>query len=238
MQLIVVGFLDFQQVHIEGDGHFLTDGGEPFALTNLLDILLHLFFECTFQLVGRSQQVLDAAEFLNELLCSFLPYPRTAGNVIDRIAHQSQHIDDLQRRLQSPLLLHFLNAENLCFVALADRRTIHLDAFRNELTEVLVGCHHVGFDALQVCLMREGSDDVISLIALHFEHRNTVCFENILDNWYGKANRFWCFFALSLILREGFMPESTTVRIESHTNMRWLPLCNHLLERIYKTENS
>ena len=52
-------------------------------------------FQRTFQLVGACQQVFNAAKLGDEFLRRLFAYTGAAGNVVRRVAHQSQHVDDL-----------------------------------------------------------------------------------------------------------------------------------------------
>ena len=237
LQLLGVGFLHLQSVHVERDGHVLADSGEPLALLDLFDVVLHLFAECSLEFRGRSQQVFDASELLDEFLRRLLAHARTARDVIDGIAHESQHVDDLPRRLQSPLLLHVLGAENLCLAVSSHRRTIHPDALRDELPIVLVGRHHVGLDAPLVSLLSQRADDVVGLVALHFEHRNAVGGQYLLDDGYGEADGLGRFLSLCLVFGEGLVAERRAVGVEGNAQMCGLTLRHHIIQRVDEAQN-
>ena len=61
----------------------------------MLFVFFHLLLDGTFQFVGVSQQILDAAELGYQFLCRFLSHTRASWNVVGRISHKSEHIDDL-----------------------------------------------------------------------------------------------------------------------------------------------
>ena len=200
----------------------------------MLHIVLHLLLQRALQLVRRGQQILDAAELLDELLCRLLAHSRTARDVVHRIAHQSEHVDDLQGRLQSPLPLHFLHSEYLCLVASAHGRTVDAHAVGDELTVVLVGCHHVGLYAQLVSLTRQGADDVVGLVALHLEHRNAVGRQDVLDDGHGEADGFGRLLALSLVEGVGLVAEGRAVGVEGHADVGGMLLRQHLVQRVHE----
>ena len=237
LKLVVVRLLKLQKVHIEADWNLLVDSRQPLALLDLFDVVLNLFLQRTLQFVRRSQQILDASELLDEFLSCLLPHSRAARNVIDGISHQSQHVDNLRRRLQSPLLLHFLDAQNLCLAVLPNRRSIDFNLFCDELSEVLIRRHHKGIYTLLISLMSQRADDIIRLKPRYFEHGNAIGSQYFLDDGHGKPDCFGRFLSLGLILGEGFVPESTAMRVEGNTQMRRFALANHLFKRVDKTEN-
>ena len=73
-----------------------------------------------------------------------------------------------------------------------------------------------GLDALFVSLMSKRSDDIIRFITRHFKHRNVISGQYFLDDWHSKTYRFWRFLTLRLVFWEGFVTESTAVRVEGH----------------------
>ena len=106
----------------------------------------------------------------------------------------------------------------------------------NELSVILVGCHHVGLYAGLISLMGKCADDIICLIALHFKYGDMICVEYVLDDRNGKANCFRSFLSLCLIEGESLVPEGWTMWVESDTNVRWLFFGNDFLECVHKAK--
>ena len=106
----------------------------------------------------------------------------------------------------------------------------------NELSVILVRCHHVGIYASLIGLVGKCADNIVCLIALHFEYRYMVCFEYILDDGNSKADCFRGFLPLCLVERVSLVPESWTMWVEGDTNVRWLFFGNDFFKCIHKTK--
>ena len=89
-----------------------------------------------------------------------------------------------------------------------------------QLAVVFVGCHHEDIETLFLRLLGDGAYHVVRFETGDFQDRDIVCFYNILNNRYGLADHFRCFFALCLVQFVGLMTESRPFGVESHGNMR------------------
>ena len=85
--------------------------------------------------------------------------------------------------------------------------------------------------------MSESAYDVVSFIALNFEHRNAVGPENILDDGHSETDGFGRLLALRLVEGECFVPERRSVRVEGHTDVGRLSLGDDLLQRVHETKD-
>ena len=204
-EFFFVRFFPDERIHIEPDGDICFDGSKEFGEGNHFPVCLHLRFQCAFQLVGVFQQVLDAAEFGNQLLCGFLAHTRTAGDVVGSIAHQSQHIDDLLGGLYVEFGFYFFGTHH--FESAGVLGAVHKDAVRYQLAVVLVGCHHIGGDALPPCFGGKRAYHVVRFIAGHLKDGDAVGADDILYNRYGKADGLGCLLALCLVLLVGLVAE-------------------------------
>ena len=118
----------------------------------------------------------DAAEALDQLDRTFVADAGRAGNVVDGIAAQGHHVDDLLRR----------HAENfLDLGGIADqvilRRIQHADAVVDQLHHVLVAGDDEDGVALVSRLVRQRADDVVGFEAGHLEDRNAIRLERAAD---------------------------------------------------------
>ena len=100
-------------------------------------VFFHLLLDGTFQFVGVSQQILDAAELGYQFLCCFLSHTWAPRNVVGCISHESEHVDDLQRRLDVELGLDFFHPHYFeIFVAVFG--AIHEHVFTHQLSVVRI----------------------------------------------------------------------------------------------------
>ena len=205
-------------MQVQFDGHIGLDGGEELRESDEFLVGLHFRLQCTFQLVGIGQQVLDASELGNQLLCGFLSHTRTSWYVVRGVPHQTEHINHLQRRFDVELGFDLLNAHYLKFLV-SVFGTIHEYILTHQLAIVLVGSHHVSGDASFAGFGGQSSDDIVRFVARHFQNRDAVGTDDILYNRYGKSDDFGCFFALGLVLFVGFVTEGRAGRVESYTDM-------------------
>ena len=195
--------------------------------------ILHLQLQGALQLAASLQQGLYASELLNQLLGRFLSHSGATWNIIHRIAHQAQHIDDLQGALQPPLAFYLLGPQNLS-LALAHSGTVHPDAPGHELAVILVGCHHKGVYALLVSLSCQGTDYIVCLEARHLQDRDVVSLQDAFDIRHGKLYALGRFLTLRLILGIGLVAEGSARRVEGNAQMGGLLFLKHILERIDK----
>ena len=84
---------------------------------------------------------------------------------------------------------------------------VHKDAVRYQLAVVLVGCHHIGGDALPPCFGGKRAYHVVRFIAGHLKDGDAVGADDILYNRYGKADGLGCLLALCLVLLVGLVAE-------------------------------
>ena len=107
----------------------------------------------------------------------------------------------------------------------------------HQLSEVFVGSHHVGGEALPFGALGKRADHVVSLEILDFDHRDAVCLYNLLDDGHGKLYILGCGGAFRLIFLAGALAECRARRVEAHRDMRGVLLAEHLLEGVDKTED-
>ena len=111
------------------------------------------------------------------------------------------------------------------------------DVVFHQLTVILVGREHIGLYASRSSLRRQRADDVVGLVAIHLENGDVVGLEDVLDDGHTRADILGSLLALRLVFRESLVAERRSVRVESHTDMRWFLLFKHLVERVAKAHN-
>ena len=110
-------------------------------------------------------EVVERAVFHDELARALLADPGHALDVVDRVAHEREHVDDLLGR-DTELLLHGSRVVPRAFVA----RVEHTQAVVHELVEVLVHRHDDDVEACGGRLHGQRPDDVVGLIILGIQN--------------------------------------------------------------------
>ena len=202
----------------------------------LFGVLLHLLLQGSLEAVGAGEQRLHTAILLYEPGCGLLSYARTTGYVVGCIAHECQHVNDLCGPLQPPFGTH-LGGSHDHRIGLAHGRLVHACVFAHQLAVVLVGRHHVGLYALLVGLACQRAYHIVGLVVLHFEARDAVGLQYLLDIGHRQADGLGSLLALRLILRIGFVAEGAARGVESHAQVGGLLLLNDLLQGVHKAQD-
>ena len=103
----------------------------------------------------------------------------------------------------------------------------------HQLSVVLVGGEHIGFDAGNARFHRKSADDVIGLKAIDLQTGDVPRLEQLLDDGHRAFDVLGCLLALRLILRESFVAERLPV-VESHADVSGVLLVDDFLERVHK----
>ena len=74
---------------------------------------LQLFLLLAFELADVGQQVFHAAKLLDQRRGSLFAKAFHTGDVVHRVSHERENVDDLLRTLDAPALAHFLHTEDL-----------------------------------------------------------------------------------------------------------------------------
>ena len=220
---------------IKRDGHIRPDGRQELRETNLLRVLLHLLLLRPFQLIGIRQQVLHTTELGEELLGGLLAHARATGNIVGRIAHQSQQVNHLVGRAKVVFLQYLGHTQH--FVATPVFGAIHIYMVGHQLTVVLIGCHHIDLEALCGGLPGDGPDHVVRLEAGHFQDGDTISVDNVANHGDGEADYLGRLLALCLVLLERLMAERRSLGVETDRHMRRLLAPQHILQYIDKAEH-
>ena len=234
-EFFFIRFFANECTHVELNGHIYFDSCKEFGESNHFPVCLYFGFKRTFQLVSVGKQVFDTAEFRYQFLCGFLSHARTAGDIVGRVSHQSQHIDDLLCGLNIEFGFYLLDAHDLKSAAMFG--AVHKYVVRYQLSVVFIGGHHISGDTLFSGFGGKCAYHIIGFITGNFQDRNTVSADNVFYNRYGKTDSFGSFFPLRLILFVSFVAECRSRRIKSYSYMCWILLFQHFFEGIYKSQN-
>ncbi len=235
-QRLDVRLTSAQGVGVEADGSVGDYGDQMVRQTDEVGVLGHLLLEGAFEGGGVGKQILYGAELVDELDGGLLAHTGTARDVVGGIALERKEVYDLTGRLYAVLLTDLFGAAHLESQTF-ERRTVHEHPVRDELSVVLVGGHHVGGESGLLGAARECSDDVVGLVAGHFDDGYAVGIEKTLDVGYGHGDVLGLLVASGLILGVLVMAEGAAVgRVEAYGYISGILLAEHILEGIAETE--
>ena len=179
------------------------------------------------------QQAFDASELRNQFLRCLFSYAGTSWNVVSRVAHQPEHVDDLCGRFDIEFLLNFIDSHDV-EVLVAVFRAIHEYMFAYKLAIVFVGSHHIRIDAPFPGLCRQCADHIVCLIASYFQYGNPVGFDNILYRRYRPFDYLRRFFSLRFVCGKGIVSECRPGRVECDSDVCGFFFPQHFLQCIDK----
>ncbi len=154
---------------------------------NVLIVLQALAIGFMRDLFGSLHCLLGRAIFQNDLQRSFRAYARRAGNVIDRVAHQAEQVDDLVGRdsefILDPFLIAPFDWRHGHFAFHVRRILPHGDDVwvGDELAQVFVVRDNDGLHLFLLTLLRERSDDVVRFIAIETKVLDPERLANLLN---------------------------------------------------------
>ena len=196
----------------------------------------HFRLDGSFQFAGMVEQVLDASELGNQLLCGFFPYARTTGDVVGGIAHQSQHVDDLCRRLYVEFGFDFFDSHYFKLLV-AVFGAVHKDVVRYQLAVVFIGGHHISTYALASGFGGKGADDIVCLVSGYFEDGDAVGAYDVFYDRYGKPDYFRRFLTLGFVLLVSLVPEGGSGRIKRDADVCGLFFFQYIFQGIDESHN-
>ena len=234
-QFFLVGFAKLQRIQIEFNRNVGSNRREEFRHPNIIDVRLYFLAQFSFDLVGMSQKIVDVAKLLDEFHGGFLANARTAREIVRRVAHQRQKVDDLVGIFDAIFRANLLRPH--FFVAAAVTRTELENVVTNELSVVLVRCQHIGFNAHFPRFHRECANHVVGLEPIDLQARNVPRLKQLLDDWHRAFDVLGRFLALCFVLGKSLVAECFSV-VESHADMRRLFLGDNLVKRVHKAHHS
>ncbi len=128
------------------------------------------------------ERILHAAVFPNQLGRAFFPDALRAGNVVHGVAHQRHHVDHFFGR-HTQNLSHFFLIDNDVPLRSARTRSQNAHSTIDELHHVLVVGDDQHFDIFLRRLRGHRANDVIGLISLKLEDRQTHRLAETPDVW-------------------------------------------------------
>src|SRR5436190_1019555 len=153
---------------VELDRAVDVDPRQRAALPRVLGVIDEAFaLPLVLDLARVGQQVFEIAVLGDQIAGPLLADPGHALDVVDRVAHQREHVDDLPGR-DAELLLHRRGVVPGAFFL----RVVDLEAVVHQLVEVLVSRDDRHLESRRDRLGRQRPDHVVGLVALRREDRH------------------------------------------------------------------
>ena len=173
---------------------------------------------------------------MQELGSGFGTDAGNAGDVVGTVAHHAEQVDDLERFVHVKLLPDLIGPPNFCWVAAAPRAK-HSNLVGDELTKILVRCHHVHVKALRCCFFRQESDDIVRFVSHLADGGHVQAFQYLQNPRHRPLDVFRCLVAVRFVLGIRFVAERPPGGIEYNGQMRGSLVANDVEQRIGKAKN-
>ena len=236
LQLLFVRFAAFHGLEVQFDRNIRDDGGEKFGVANVFHVVAHFLSERTFELVDLLDEFLHASEFRQEFDGGLRPDAGATRDVVGRVAHERQHIDDLSGVGEFVFLADGLHVQFLQS-AFSRGGSTHRDAGSHQLGIILVGGDHHHLQTGGLSLQCECSDDVVGFKALHFASDNPISFEYLFDNRHGPLDSGRGFLTLGFVVGKRLVTEGASRRVEGHCQVIGLFGAEQFLQGIDETKD-
>ena len=126
-----------------------------------------------------------------------------------------QNIDKLFGGLYAIFGINLVHSQNLILAGIED-----FDVWSHQLAEVLIGSDHISKETLLLCLMGEGADDIIGLVALDFKDGYAVGLEDTFDIRHGNEDALGRLLAIGLVELVTLVPEGfASRRVKAHSDV-------------------
>ena len=160
-----VGVEPRKAVQIEFHRYVDVDGRQALGQQRLLPVLLDPFALLALQAADAGYQRFDRAEPRQQFLRGLVADAGHAGDVVDRIAHQRQHVDHLSDLGYAPALAHFGRPVDRRRAARRAAQPVQRGAVGDQLRQILVRRHQHRAEAGRLGPRGDGADHVVGLRA-------------------------------------------------------------------------
>ena len=207
--------------------HIGDDGGQLLTHYRQIGAFTDLLAQRAFNCFRIGQNIFKCSEFSQQLRGGLFTDARYTGYIINRIAHQSQHINDLVNRFDIPFGTDLLRTHDLHFSALVSGFIDH-DVIFHQLSVIFIRGYHIHRKAFPGSLLAKRSDDIISFITVRFNTGNAETFYNTLDVRNRCDQVFRSFLPVRFIIGEIVMARGGGMGIKTNGHMRWLLVIQQL----------
>ena len=208
------------------------DGRQALGQQRLIGVLLDPFALLALEVARTLDQLLDRPELRQQLLGGLVADAGHAGDVVDRVAHQRQHVDDLRRLGDAPAFAHLGRPVYRRRAARRAADPIERGAVGDELRQVLVGRHQPGVKAGRLRPGGDGADDVVGLRAGVGDLRDAQRFGDGVDVAERVQHLLRRLLPLRLVLAVLVMAAVAAGGVEHHRHVRGLLLLDDLDQRV------
>ena len=218
------------QVHVHR--HVQVDGREALGQERLFRVLLDPFALLALEVARVRDQLLDRPEPRQELLRGLVADARDAGDVVDRVSHQCQHVDHLRHVGDAPALSHLGRSQDRRRAAGRAADPIERGAVGDELRQVLVGGHQPRVEAGRLRPRGDGADDVVGLRAGPRDLRDAQRLGDGVHVAERVQHLLRSLLPLRLVLAVLVMAAVAAGGVEHHRHVRGLLLLDDLDQRV------
>ena len=219
-----------QRLGIELHRHVDPDARQLPALPRIVGMLDQAFaVSLVGHLGGMGEQLFERAVARDELARALLADAGHPLDVVDRVAHQREHVDDLRRQYPE-LLFHALGVVPRAFVpGVVDR-----DAVVHQLKEVLVAGDDRHLEAGRHGLRRQRADHVVGLVALRGDDRHTERLAGLVHprDLLGEIRRHRR--AIGLVVGDQIVAERAPGQVERRADELRLMILNQLAQHVHE----
>ena len=185
-----------------------------------------------------NESVINRAIVMNDLHGAFRTNARRARNVVDRIAHQAEEIDELVRGhakfLLDPGFIAPFDRRHW-FLSLNDLRVLtHADDPRidDHLAHVFVVRHDDCLQSFFGRLLRQRSDHIVCFEARHRNHRDVVGFAKPLDVRKLRSEILRHLLAIRFVIGECLVTKSLLFRFKNCRDVFRFFILNQLPQHV------
>ena len=232
-----VGVIQLQFLFVKGHGSIQHNGSQVFRHQSLFCIVPDVFRLFAFQLVHVSDDILHTAIFSHKKRGVFLAYARDARDVVGGIAPEAKDINHLSRLRDSIFFADIMRAQNLSrsaeFGWFVDKNLVG-----DQLSEVLIGGHHISDETLLFGLVRKCSDDIVSLISLGGVNGDVKTLDKPNDIRYGSSEVVGHRFTVGFVFRIFLGAHRGSMKVEGHPDMGGLFIAQHVIQGVQEAHNS
>ena len=230
VEFCLVGFYFLQFVEFEFDGYVRLDGCKEEGHADVINMFFYFFLQFSLDFIDAVDEFIHTTELVDEFHGGLLTYTGAAREIVSRVAHECQEVDDLKWGRDVILFRYLLWSHY--FIASSVAWTIDVDVVADQLSVVFIGGEHIGFDADGISFFSQSTDNVVCLVAVNLNDGYVVGFQNILDDGDCFSDVFRCLFTLCLVGRECLIAKRRPVRVECHADVCGLLFGEHLVEGI------
>ena len=233
-QFVQIGRTHRQLLGAEFDRHVQPDRREPLGKQQFVAPRGDALALPALDPLHVGENVLDRSPRLHQLAGTLLADARHAGNIVRGIAPQRQHVAHERRIVESVMCADGVAVDDLDAVALL---LVELAAGAHELPVILVGRHHEDLVPFGGSLLRQGTDHVVGLESLDFEHRHAHRIQNPLDIGDRQSDVLRRGGTVGLVFGVEFAAETSALWIERHTQQVGIFAFEDVAQELHETEN-